>query len=242
MGNIVYNTRMLMNLTIGMTDPIAVHNPSAIVPNRVKDLEPIVGGLSKPSKMPGYSTSIPAQRCTTGAKLRNVEGSVCKGCYALKGCYVFPVVKAALENRYQCLKDPRWTAAFITLLRKKKVKYFRWHDSGDIQSIAHLRNIAVVAENTPDTLHWIPTREYRRVDEYVAQYGDLPENLILRASAHMIGKTAPARFQHSSMVLSKGESESDEARVCPAPNQGNACGDCRSCWDKSVPNIAYRYH
>ena len=231
-----------MNLTIGQTDPITVHDPHIMGPARMKDMETIVGGLSKPSKMPGWSTSIPAQRCATGAKLRNKEGSVCKGCYALKGCYVFPVVKAALENRYQCLKDPRWTAAMIHIINKRNMDFFRWHDSGDIQSVAHLRNICQVAENTPGTLHWIPTREYRIVEQYQKEYGDLPENLILRASAHMIGQTAPGRFKHSSMVLAKGQTETSDAQVCPAPDQGNECGDCRSCWDKDISRIAYRYH
>ena len=233
---------MLMNLTIGNSDPIPVHDPHVMGPARMKDMETIVGGLSKPSKMPGWSISIPAQRCATGAKLRNVEGSVCKGCYALKGCYVFPVVKEALENRYPCLKDPRWTAAMIHIINKRKMEHFRWHDSGDIQSVAHLRNIALVAENTPGTLHWIPTREYRIVGQYLDQYGDLPENLILRASAHMIGQSAPARFSHKSKVLAKGVATDPDANVCPAPEQGNACGDCRACWDKDIPEIAYRYH
>ena len=54
-----------------------------------KEAWALVGGLSKPSKMPGWSIGIPAKECNTGSKLVNVEGSVCEGCYALKGCYVF---------------------------------------------------------------------------------------------------------------------------------------------------------
>ena len=50
----------------------------------------IVGGLSKPSKMPGWAYGLPAAECKTGSKLAQVPGSVCSGCYALKGCYVFP--------------------------------------------------------------------------------------------------------------------------------------------------------
>ena len=49
----------------------------------------LVGGLSKPGKMPGWSIGIPAKECKTGSKLRAVKGSVCEDCYALKGCYVF---------------------------------------------------------------------------------------------------------------------------------------------------------
>ena len=229
-------------LTIAASDPIRVHDTTISVPSKVKDLLNIIGGMSKPSKMPGYSYSIPAQRCATGATLRKVKGSVCAGCYALKGCYVFPVVKDALERRYQSLKDSQWSAAMVAILLKRKVEHFRWHDAGDIQSVSHLRNIALVCEATPSTFHWMPTREYRMVDHYTKQYGDLPENLILRASAHMIGKEAPSRFEHSSMVMAKGITEHESASVCPAPDQENSCGDCRSCWNKDVPTIAYRLH
>ena len=35
----------------------------------------LVGGLSKPSKMPGWAYGIPAKECKTGSKLRQVKGS-----------------------------------------------------------------------------------------------------------------------------------------------------------------------
>jgi hypothetical protein len=34
----------------------------------------IVGGLSKPSKMPGWAYGIPAAECKTGKKLQDVAG------------------------------------------------------------------------------------------------------------------------------------------------------------------------
>ena len=48
----------------------------------VKQAKAIVGGLSKPSKMPSYAYNLPASRCKTGAKLKEIPGSVCYGCYA----------------------------------------------------------------------------------------------------------------------------------------------------------------
>ena len=54
----------------------------------------IIGGLSKPSKMPGWAYGLPAKECKTGSKLVKVKNSVCEGCYALKGCYVFKVVQS----------------------------------------------------------------------------------------------------------------------------------------------------
>jgi hypothetical protein len=234
--------RMEVTLTIGSTDPLKVHDPSAPVPTKVSDLESIVGGMSKPSKMPGYCYSLPAKRCKVGSKLRSVKGSVCAGCYAMKGFYSFPKVAEALERRFQSLRDPRWTAAMIALMLKRSIRYFRWHDSGDIQSVSHLRNIVLVCLATPGTRHWLPTREYRIVEQYIEQYGALPANLVVRASAHMIGATAPSRFRHSSMVLPKGIESAEGAFTCPAPLQGNECRGCRACWSSNASTIAYRVH
>ena len=54
---------------------------------KLKEALEIVGGLSNPSKMPCHSYGISAHLCITGAKLVNIEGSVCGDCYALKGMY-----------------------------------------------------------------------------------------------------------------------------------------------------------
>ena len=56
------------------------------------------GGLGYPSKMPGTSYGISAHDCITGAKLAKVQGSVCHGCYALKGNYGFANVKIAAQS------------------------------------------------------------------------------------------------------------------------------------------------
>ena len=104
-----------------------------------KEAKEITGGLSAPSKMPGAAYNLPAQGCITGAKLQAVEGSVCAGCYSLKGRYNFPNVKAALQRRLKSLDHPQWVEAMTTLVKKKK--HFRWHDSGDIQSVVHLKKI-----------------------------------------------------------------------------------------------------
>jgi hypothetical protein len=66
----------------------------------------LVGGLSKPSKMPGWAYGIPAKECKTGKKLQNIEGSTCYGCYALKGCYVFKVVQDAQYRRLNSIRHP----------------------------------------------------------------------------------------------------------------------------------------
>ena len=124
---------------------------------KIKEAHSITGGLSNPSKMPGRSYSIPASRCKVGGKLAKVKGSVCEGCYALKGTYVWSNVQKALEKRYQSLADVRWVNSMAFLINQQSKDFFRWHDSGDIQSITHFHKIVQVCKLTPSTKHWLPT-------------------------------------------------------------------------------------
>lgn len=233
---------------------IPIHDVNEWAPNETHNLLYIIGGLSEPSKMPGYSYSISAFRCNVGGSLRSVEGSTCNHCYACKGNYVrFPAVQKALERRYRSLFDPRWTASFINLLHLSHIRkhnFFRWHDSGDLQSFEHLINIVNVARFCPHMRFWLPTREYSLVDRYLREYAKFPDNLVVRVSAHMIDKIAPSRFSTTSAVLGRHTSVEDFKQrnpnlafsVCPAPNQGGKCENCRSCWNSHVSTVVYKEH
>ena len=118
-----------------------------------KEAWTLVGGLSKPSKMPGWSIGIPAKECKTGKKLRQIKNSVCEGCYALKGCYVFKVVQEAQYKRLEAINHPDWVLAMATLINSKKPDVFRWHDSGDVQDFTHLMKIFQVCKATPAKRH-----------------------------------------------------------------------------------------
>jgi len=191
----------------------------------------LVGGLSKPSKMPGWSYGLPAKECKTGSKLRDVKGSTCYGCYALKGCYVFPVVQAAQYKRLESIKHPLWSGAMALLINRKKPNIFRWHDSGDIQDEAHLMKIYAVCRLTPSRRHWMPTRE-----PWVKAFLPLcPDNLIIRFSMPMVNQAPASSWPHTSTVVDGGAS-------CPSAQQGNQCLDCRNCWNKEIPNISYGFH
>ena len=193
----------------------------------------LVGGLSKPSKMPGWAYGLPAAECKTGSKLVDIEGSTCSGCYANKGCYVFPVVQAAQYKRLRSITGPLWVQAMSLLINSKKSKFFRWHDSGDVQDEQHLAKIFLVCELTPGTTHWMPTRE-AWVKKHLAAK---PDNLTIRFSAVMIDQDAPVSWANTSTVVT----DLNKA-TCPAPKQNNECGNCRACWDPAVKNVAYAAH
>ena len=141
------------------------------------EAEKITGGLSAPGKMPEGSYNLPANMCQTGAKLREIEGTPCYDCYAFNGRYNFPNVKDALTRRLESLTHPQWVEAMAVLIKGKK--HFRWHDSGDLQSVQHLKNIFEVCKLTPDTMHWLPTQER----QYLPLNTDsIPKNLLIRLS------------------------------------------------------------
>ncbi len=198
-----------------------------------KEARQITGGLSKPNKMPGPSINLPAWNCITGVKLQKVPGSVCAGCYAMKGRYRFPNVREAMDKRLAALTDPRWVDAMVTLITGEP--WFRWHDSGDIQSPEHLKNIFEVCKRTPGTRHWMPTREVKFLK--FMDPATVPPNLIIRISSHMINQGPVKHWPWTSTVSTDAQD-----RTCPAPDQGNQCGSCRACWSRDTDNICYGKH
>ena len=191
----------------------------------------IIGGLSKPSKMPGWSYGLPAKECKTGSRLRKIPGSTCYNCYALKGFYVFPVVKEAQYRRLQATKGPQWVEAMAAAVNSKKSTWFRWHDSGDVQDLDHLNKIFEVCRLTPGKRHWLPTRE-AWIRDHAKRF---PKNLIVRLSMPMVNQTPAGSWSNTSTVVTAGAS-------CPAPLQGGKCNDCRNCWNKKISNISYGKH
>lgn len=205
----------------------------------------IVGGLSRPSKMPCYSWGIPAQACITGGKLAQIEGSVCRQCYALKGFFRYPKVQGAYQRRLDRSVDPRWVEAMVKLVywqtAETGVPYFRWFDSGDLQSVEMLRQICAVANGTPEIRHWLPTREYRIVEAYLEDEA-LPPNLTVRVSGALIDGQAPRTLGLPTSTVHTN-APPRKSLVCTARDVDPVnCGSCRACWNNGVANVSYPLH
>ena len=193
------------------------------------EAERITGGLSAPGKMPEGSYNLPASACQTGAKLRLIPDTPCYKCFTFKGNYVrYPAVQKALQRRLKSLDHPQWVEAMTVLVKGQK--HFRWHDSGDIQSVDHLKKIFEVCKRTPDTKHWLPTQERKYLP-----MGSYPYNLVIRLSNAKNNTTPGQAWTHWSTVV---DSDGD----CPASKQGNQCGTCRRCWSREVKHVTYPKH
>lgn len=205
----------------------------------------LVGGLGRPSKMPGYSYGLPVSACQRGAVLAKDPRTPCGHCYAKAGFYAqnAKTVDAAHARRLASLPHPRWVDAMVRLLGAMREPFFRWHDSGDLQGVWHLDRIAQVAEATPTVAHWLPTHEPGMVAEYL-RTSRLPANLCVRVSADRLW-TAAAGIEGlptSTVHRGHGNAHAIAGIECKAYTRGNECGKCRACWDGRVSNVSYPAH
>jgi hypothetical protein len=204
----------------------------------------ITGGVTQTTKMPCKSYSLPTIACVTGFRMASVEGSICSHCYANKGNYVKYAfnVEPAQHARLVALSDPLWVDAMVTLIGQDK--FFRWHDSGDIQSVEHLELIAAVCRATPDCKHWLPTREYGMVAAFVATH-DIPANLVIRLSAMFqdVDVKIPASLKGVQGIAASNVHKAKPAvgETCQAYSRQGKCADCRACWDRTA-TVSYPLH
>lgn len=199
----------------------------------------IAGSLSEPSKMPGHAWGISPRLCSVGQKLAKVPGSTCSRCYAERGRYLWPSVQQAHARRAAGLSSVAWRDAMLLKIRRTGDTHFRWLDAGDLQSLQMLIDIVWIAERLPAVRFWLPTRELGIVREYLRHFGPFPANLVVRVSAAMIDGAPPSGFTHTSTVVT---ARPRRGHVCPSPQQGGRCGDCRACWNPRVKNVAYWEH
>ena len=138
-----------------------------------------------------------------------------------------------MDRRLEALKDQRWVRAMVVLMKDRK--HFRWHDSGDIQSVWHLKRILEVCKQTPSTKHWLPTRESGLLA--LMDPDIIPPNLIIRLSATKVDGAAGKSWPWTSTVTTD-----PKQKTCVAPDQKGKCLDCRACWNRDIKNITYAKH
>jgi hypothetical protein len=195
--------------------------------------------LSRTSKMPCHSYNIPASMCITGSKLAVKSNTVCSHCYAKRFRYNWGNVKAAMIKRSQEITHKNWVELMvIALTQKEKSGYFRWHDSGDLQSLNHLKNIVEIAKRLPKIKFYLPTKEYGILGKFLKD-NRLPDNLIVRLSEHLLNTTCKSHLVNL-YSLQTSSVDSGVGFSCPAEKQGNKCLNCRACWNKKIKNVDYK--
>jgi len=207
--------------------------------------------LSYSSKMKINKTKVPsfdlqARTSCPGSKLSDdsiVE--VCQKCYALKGSFRWPVVKAVrASNKIDYHRD-EWVEEMIVAIRNNE--YFRWFSSGDCESSELANKILEVIRGTPKTSHWFVTRsdKVQSIRKVYTQI-DVLNNVSIRISADHIGLNNIEREGVNSYVINEEdlfEAKRQGIFVCPVSLPGSAqksCDTCTHCYGHE--KVAYVLH
>jgi hypothetical protein len=159
----------------------------------------------------------------------------------LKGNYRFGNVQDALRKRMSAVDKPEWIDAMVAQIGE--APFFRWHASGDLYSREYALKVMEVCKRTPNTKHWIPTKE-RALATELMRSGLVPDNVCIRVSGAMVDG-APLAVESgltTSTVFSHKVAGATIGVECPAPSQGGKCSSCNACWQREVDNVSYAAH
>lgn len=153
---------------------------------------------------------------------------------------------------------------------KKKVSYLRWHDSGDLFHAEYAKAVFKVCRQTPDVLHWLPTRMGGLIASLLRKGERLPPNLAVQVSCHLGGIREQAQYAavaeirniqpeaRIGVTYAHGGTKSrlvqisdvkaaygENASLCPATVATNSadrvCTGCRRCWAQAKPQSPIVY-
>lgn len=197
--------------------------------------------LSKASKMPCRSWSLQALDTCPGSKAPDgTLVAACAGCYATDGNYRFGTVKAPRLHNQTDWKRPDWVDDMVAALDADR--YFRWFDSGDLYDLRLARKVLEVMKRTPWCSHWLPTRmhKFKKFHDVLASMEALPNVVVRRSSDSVSGGVIDGLT--TSTIVSDDAQLPEGAVKCEAYERAGKCGQCRACWSKDVPVVAYVAH
>jgi hypothetical protein len=196
--------------------------------------------FSKASKMPSRSWSLEAQTTCPGSLDNDGElVPACQGCYATSGNYHFPNVKAPRIHNREDWRCEDWVEVMIKAMDNDR--YFRWFDSGDVYHPLLAEKMLLVMKGTPWCKHWLPTRSHKvpRIAKVLRKMMKL-DNVMVRFSSDSV--RGEFDIQHGSTIVGEDQLDTKGVTICNAYTNEGKCGDCRDCWDKDIPMVAYVQH
>lgn len=158
-----------------------------------------------------------------------------KGCYAMKGHFVYSNVMDSLSKNLTVFLDnsQRYFDKIEYFLRMAPYAHFRYHSSGDIVNEEYLKGMVRVAQNIPNTRFLCFTKKFELVNKYIDNGGVIPENLIIVFS-HW-SKDFEVPNPHNLPCAYVRFKKLDNSDIPENANQCSGfCGDCvrtdSSCW------------
>jgi hypothetical protein len=89
------------------------------------------------------------------------RSAACSACYAQRGRWSFPKVRAALRRNWEASRHPFFAERMIREIRRRRVGVVRIHAAGDFYDARYVRSWVQVARNCPWVTFYAYTRSWR---------------------------------------------------------------------------------
>lgn len=106
-----------------------------------------------------------------------------KGCYALKGTFLFPNVTNSYKNNLDFFNESPKEFELSILKQLPMYGVFRWHVAGDILNDDYFLMMIRIAKKLKNVKFLAFTKKYELVNEYLSQGNKIPKNLKIVFSA-----------------------------------------------------------
>jgi hypothetical protein len=180
-----------------------------------------------------FHTNLPAgDSCPGKSEWCNGNGDDAAACYAQRGFYLLQTRK--YRAQLDILRDD--PLAFSAMLQMELAKLksgsvFRFHTSGDIDSVEHVGIIRDAVLSRSDVTFYLYTRSWMLDDLREAIERELfpLDNLFVWASTDYTMPAAPDGWREATVVQNH-----DDARgpICPEQTgKRKSCSDCGLCWN-----------
>lgn len=182
------------------------------------------------SKLGGFVPTVnlpPIVTCRKGAPCA-------RQCYACKGNFRFPSVRASLENNLQVYRNSAngFFGDIVDFLKNGLVtyKFFRWHSAGDIVDGNYFLGMVATAKKCPDTKFLAFTKKFEIVNDFLSSGSVIPENLVIVFSAWDKSFAVPNPYNFPvAYVDFCDNAQNPEIPVTAFACKG-ACDKCLTCW------------
>lgn len=151
-------------------------------------------GNSKMGNIPAFNL-LPSDeflKLGNSTQLTNIIGTCGKHCELCKNdCYAVryikfhhnATVKGYAGNTVIMRQDPdKLRTEIKEFCDKNIVKYFRFHTSGELESIEQLKTYCDICKDIPDVIFYIYTKAFEILEQYLEKDEEFPNNLVVNLS------------------------------------------------------------
>lgn len=229
-NNGLYNDKVLAKFSDALREATEEVKTGAVSRVSISNANSKMGNVASVSILPFLSCP---GRCA---------GSCGVKCYAAKLANIRPsVLKSYAINQALAMYRPDlyWAQVNVAVM---SVRYFRFHVSGDILNRDYFDHVVEVARSNQKTEILMFTKRYEIVNKWIADNGELPENLhILFSGWENLKPVNPHKLPETNVFKSEDEIR-DDWKLC-----GGNCFNCAcrgvGCWQAGKgETVAFKLH